>query len=190
MPDCFKLCPVLRRYVRELRYLETRLLFMTDTVRSEPGTRRYTARCPCCGKARHKRLWSISREDELYDSLQRHFEYCKQCGKWVCKDCYCVITDKSGEEMCRKCAEANGAEGMNGRQYDSYLRKRPKRPRTEEQSDEDMREIVRRVRKRQKETDTLLEFFKDVDLRQPIDFSCTGSDPPTKGGDETTNTII
>jgi hypothetical protein len=190
MPACFKQCPALRQYVSELRCHEARRLFITQTVSAEPGTKRCKARCPCCGKTYHKRLWRMSREDEMFTSLQRHFEYCQHCGKWVCKDCYCVITDKTGEEMCRQCAEASGAEGMNGKQYDIYLRRRPKRPRTEDEADEDMLELARYVDKRQKETDALLEFFKDVDLRRPIDFSRTGSDPPAEDGGDTTHTTI
>ena len=178
-PECFKQCPLLRRYVADLRETENRRLFMTRTVSDKPGTNLYKARCPLCGKTHRKRVWRISREEEMYTKLQRHFRHCEQCGKWVCKDCYLVINDLNGKEMCRECAKAIGANGMNDKQYDRYIRKHQF---TNRCSYEDMREIARRAGEQQKEADALLALFEGINLHRPIDVPRTGCDPPADSG--------
>jgi hypothetical protein len=89
----------------------------------DQASKTYTAKCAVCGKAHRKvKKWYRSR-DATKAKLRLHFNFCGECGRWVCEDCYLVHDGVgNGIGVCRKCGEKQGIKGLT---MDEALRANP-----------------------------------------------------------------
>ena len=164
----FKHCPVLKEYAVKLRKAEAERIFIVNNISHNPGTMFYSASCPCCGRKYHKLLWRTKNEGRLFDKLQRHFRQCGDCGEWVCKDCYLIWNDQDNIEICTKCAQKRGANGLNAEQYKAY---RKDHPQSSEEIADEQQKFVEWAFRRQEQIDA---FLMEFDAKEPI----WGGNPP------------
>jgi hypothetical protein len=76
-------------------------------------TRTLTARCAICGtEKKRKKKWCHSR-DKNASLLRLEFNFCGDCGRWICEDCYWADDGAgNGIGICRECGERQGITGM------------------------------------------------------------------------------
>ena len=85
----------------------------------DPASKTYIARCAVCGKAKsHKKRFFRSRPAAMRQ-LSLKFNFCDNCGKWVCEDCF-FVDDGNGSLLgiCTVCAKKQGISGLTSAQLE------------------------------------------------------------------------
>jgi hypothetical protein len=79
----------------------------------DPETKTYTAHCALCGaEQRIKKRWYWSRDKTAYE-VQRLFNHCAYCGRFVCDNCFRLCYE---DNLCDECADEYGWEGEHPEQ--------------------------------------------------------------------------
>lgn len=95
--------------------MQKQLSFRKENILPEKGCE-MKAVCPACGKTVAVRKLFLQRE-RTCKKLCSHFNYCPECGRWVCDGCF-VIYDEQGNDvsLCKDCAKRLSESGYDKNQ--------------------------------------------------------------------------
>ena len=85
----------------------------------DPASKTYTTCCAVCGKAKSQKKWFFRSRSAAMRKLCLEFNFCDNCGKWVCEDCF-LVDDGNGSLLgiCTACAKKRGISGLTSAQLE------------------------------------------------------------------------
>ncbi len=69
------------------------------------------AKCAVCEANRHIRVVFSLLKNRATKRLKRSYNFCDECGRWVCDKCFLISFDKQGRGVCLECAKKLGLRG-------------------------------------------------------------------------------